>query len=236
MNLLFSNDKRGQYPDSWYAATATPLDPFPTLKGEITADACVVGAGYTGLSTALHLAEKGYSVVVLEAQRVGFGASGRNGGQVGHGHNMDQPSLEKKLGKSDARLLWDIAEESIKITRDLAAKHAPDALFKPGHASAYFSQKEADTGRRGYEYLAANYDFEAEYLDRSATADIIGTDQYYGMAETTPDEAPGETPAEMKIEIAGPSTAGRGRPAAWEVASIVNNLEMRQGRLFDADG
>ncbi len=185
MNLLFSNDKRGQYPDSWYAATATPLDPFPTLKGEITADVCVVGAGYTGLSTALHLAEKGYSVVVLEAQRVGFGASGRNGGQVGHGHNMDQPSLEKKLGKPDARLLWDIAEESIKTTRDLATKHAPDALFKPGHASAYFSQKEADAGRKGYEYLAANYDFGAEYLDKSATENIIGTDQYYGMVLDT---------------------------------------------------
>ena len=181
MNLLFSNDKRGKYPDSWYAATATPLNPFPALKGEVAADVCVVGGGYTGLSTALHLAEKGYSVVVLEAQRVGFGASGRNGGQVGHGHNMDQTSLEKKLGKPDAHLLWDIAEESIKITRDLAAKHAPDAMFKPGHASAYFSQKEADAGQRDYEYLAANYGFEAEYLNKSATADIIGTDQYCGM-------------------------------------------------------
>lgn len=182
MNLLFSNDKRGEYPDSWYAATATPLAAFPKLKGEVSADICVVGGGYTGLSTALHLAQSGFSVVVLEAQRVGFGASGRNGGQVGHGHNMDQRSLEKKLGKSDARLLWDIAEDSIKITRDLAAKHAPDALFKPGHGSAYFSQKHADSGREDYEYLAANYGFEqAEYLDRSATAQIVGTDQYSGM-------------------------------------------------------
>jgi len=181
MNLIYANDKRGEYPESWYAATATPLDPLPELKGEVSADVCVVGGGYTGLSTALHLAEKGYSVVLLEAQRVGFGASGRNGGQVGHGHNMSQPSLEKKLGKADARMLWDIAEESITITRDLAAKHAPDAGFKPGHASAYFSQKEADAGRRDCEYLAENYGFGGQFLDKSATEEIVGTDQYYGM-------------------------------------------------------
>ncbi len=181
MNPIFANDKRGQYPESWYAATATPLDPLPELKGEVTADVCVVGGGYTGLSTALHLAEKGYSVVLLEAQRVGFGASGRNGGQVGHGHNMSQPSLEKKLGKPDAKMLWDIAEESITLTRDLAAKHAPDAQFKPGHASAYFSQKEAEAGRRDCEYLAENYGFGGQFLNKSATQEIVGTDQYYGM-------------------------------------------------------
>lgn len=185
MNLLFTNDKRGQYPDSWYAATASSMAPFPALKGEVKADVCVVGGGYTGLSTALHLAERGYSVVLLEAQRIGFGASGRNGGQVGHGHNMGQPSLEKKLGLSDAKLLWDIAEASIKITRDLAAKHAPDALFKPGHASAYFSQKEADAGRKDCDYLAENYGFGGKFLDKSATADIIGTEQYYGMVLDT---------------------------------------------------
>ncbi len=181
MNLIYANDKRGEYPDSWYAATATPLDPLPDLKGEVTADVCVVGGGYTGLSTALHLAEKGYSVVLLEAQRVGFGASGRNGGQVGHGHNMSQPSLEKKLGKADAKMLWDIAEDSITTTRNLAAKHAPDAAFKPGHASAYFSRKEADAGRRDCEYLAENYGFSGQFLDKSATEEIVGTDQYYGM-------------------------------------------------------
>lgn len=186
MSVLFSNDKKGQYPESWYAATATPLADSPALKGEISADVCVVGGGFTGLSTALHLAESGFNVVVLEAQRIGFGASGRNGGQVGHGHNMSQSSLEQKLGKPDARMLWDIAEDSIKITRDLAAKHAPDAMFKAGHGSAYFSQKEADAGRKDYEYLAANYDFDqAEYLDKTATAQIVGTDQYCGMVLDT---------------------------------------------------
>ncbi len=185
MNLLYSNDKKGQYPDSWYAATASTLDPLATLKGEMRADVCVVGGGYTGLSTALHLAERGYSVVVLEAQRVGFGASGRNGGQVGHGQNIGQASLEKKQGLADARMLWDIAHDSIKITRDLAAKHAPDAMFKPGHGSAYFSQKDANSGRKDCEYLAEHYGFDGTYLDRDATAQIVGTDQYAGMVLDT---------------------------------------------------
>lgn len=181
MNLLFSNDKRGTYPDSWYAATATPLDPFPELKGEVTADVCVVGGGYTGLSAALHLAERGYSVVLLEAQRIGFGASGRNGGQVGSGHNMDQAALEKKLGKADARMLWDIAEASKEITRELVAKHAPDADYRPGHAVAYYSAKEAEQGIRKRDYLAENYGHTGtEILNKSDMEALVGNPVYAG--------------------------------------------------------
>ena len=90
MNLLYSNDRKGEYPNSWYAETAIPMERFPALEGEVKADVCIVGGGYTGLSAALHLAEAGMSVVLLEAQRVGFGASGRNGGQLGSGQRMDQ--------------------------------------------------------------------------------------------------------------------------------------------------
>ena len=85
MNLLHANDKPGAYPESYYAATATQLPPFPVLKGAHKADLCVIGGGYTGLSAALHAAQAGLSVILLEAQRVGFGASGRNGGQLGSG-------------------------------------------------------------------------------------------------------------------------------------------------------
>ena len=88
VNLLHANDRRGEYPASYYAETAAPLNRFPVLKGQHKADVCIVGGGYTGLSAALHLAQKGYDVVLLEAHRVGFGASGRNGGQVGSGRRL----------------------------------------------------------------------------------------------------------------------------------------------------
>ena len=90
MNLLFANDRAGEYPASYYAATRSDLAPFPALAGEVRADVCIVGGGYTGLSAALHLAQAGRRVVLLEAHRVGFGASGRNGGQVGSGQRLDQ--------------------------------------------------------------------------------------------------------------------------------------------------
>ena len=82
LDLLTVNDVPGEYPASLYAAEAEKLPPFPTAKGALHANVCVIGGGFTGLSTALHLAERGYDVILLEAQRVGFGASGRNGGQV----------------------------------------------------------------------------------------------------------------------------------------------------------
>lgn len=94
------------YPASYYTATASAWPSQPSLKGDETADVCVVGAGYAGLSAALHLAERGYKVTLLDAERVGFGASGRNGGQLGTGHRKDQRALEEKLGRDWAHRLW----------------------------------------------------------------------------------------------------------------------------------
>jgi gamma-glutamylputrescine oxidase len=117
LNLLHANDRAGEYPPSWYAATRAEFPPLPPLVGEVRADVCVIGAGYTGLSAALHLAQRGYRVVVLEAHRVGFGASGRNGGQVGSGQRLDQEALEATVGRADARRLWDLAEEAKAMVR-----------------------------------------------------------------------------------------------------------------------
>ncbi|MGI9390820.1 MAG: NAD(P)/FAD-dependent oxidoreductase, partial [Boseongicola sp.] len=106
MNPLYRNDTPGNYPQSWYAATADTSAERPALDGDLACDVAIVGAGYTGLSTALHAAEKGLDVVVVDAHRVGFGASGRNGGQVGTGWNKDQRWLERRVGPDDARKLW----------------------------------------------------------------------------------------------------------------------------------
>ncbi|MFN3825245.1 MAG: NAD(P)/FAD-dependent oxidoreductase [Pseudorhodobacter sp.] len=159
MNLLHANDRRGEYPASYYAATATPLAPFPMLKGQVEADVCVVGAGYTGLSAALHLAGAGFRVVVLEAHRVGFGASGRNGGQVGSGQRLEQDQLESMVGRTRARTLWDMGEEAKALVKDLIARHAMPVKFRPGIAHACYSQAEVDHARSMAEKLARDYDY-----------------------------------------------------------------------------
>ncbi|MGY9049241.1 MAG: NAD(P)/FAD-dependent oxidoreductase, partial [Rhodobacterales bacterium] len=134
MDLLFSNDKRGAYPQSWYAATADVLEPFAPLKGDTRADVCIVGGGYTGLSAALHLAQAGLDVVVLEAHRVGFGASGRNGGQLGSGQRQDQKVLESMVGLDAARKLWNLAEDAKSLVKSLISEHDIDCHLKPGVA------------------------------------------------------------------------------------------------------
>jgi len=134
MNLLHENDRLGQYPDSWYAATANTLPEFPPLKGANQADVCIIGAGFTGLSSALHLAKAGFSVVLLEAHRVGWGASGRNGGQLGSGQRREQDELEKMLGFDHAKRLWDIAEESKATVRELVAAHDIQCDLRDGVA------------------------------------------------------------------------------------------------------
>ncbi|MBL4918220.1 NAD(P)/FAD-dependent oxidoreductase [Szabonella alba] len=160
MNLLHANDRRGEYPASYYTASATPLAPFPMLKGQVETDICVVGAGYTGLSAALHLAEAGFRVVVLEAHRVGFGASGRNGGQVGSGQRLEQDQLEGMVGRTRARALWDMGEEAKTLVKDLIARHAMPVTFRPGIAHACYSQGEADHAKVMAEKLARDYDYD----------------------------------------------------------------------------
>ena len=104
---------------TWYDATAGERPSFPTLAGDRRADVCVIGAGFTGLSAALHLAERGLDVVLLEAGRVGDGGSGRNGGQIHSGQRRETAYLEKVAGRSDAKKLWDMAEDAKHLVREL---------------------------------------------------------------------------------------------------------------------
>ena len=101
--------------DSYYAASANPSPVHPRLTGDVDADVCVVGGGIAGCSTALHLAERGYRVVLLEAKRIAWGASGRSGGQAIIGYASGQQKLIDQLGFDDARKLWDISVESLAL-------------------------------------------------------------------------------------------------------------------------
>ncbi len=180
MNLLYANDRRGEYPPSWYAATAVPAPRRAALAGAVRADVCVVGAGYTGLSAALHLAQRRLRVVVLEAHRAGWGASGRNGGQVGSGQRLDQDWIAARLGPDDARHLWRIAEEAKALVQTLAAG-MPGTDWRPGVAHAFLHGSEVDHARRYADRLARDYGYtRIAPLDRAATATLLGTDAYAG--------------------------------------------------------
>lgn len=181
MNLLHVNDRRGEYPASYYAATATPLDRFPVLKGARKADVCVVGGGYTGLSAALHLAQKGYDVILLEAHRVGFGASGRNGGQVGSGQRQDQVWIEKTVGRENAHRLWNLAEEAKSLVKSLVRDHAMPVTFHPGIAHACRSEAEVRDTHAYAEKLHRDYGYQhLESLDRTGIRRLIGSTEYVG--------------------------------------------------------
>jgi gamma-glutamylputrescine oxidase len=181
VNLLYANDQRGEYPASYYAATAAPIDRFPILKGQHRADVCVVGGGYTGLSAALHLAQKGFDVVLLEAHRVGFGASGRNGGQVGSGQRQDQVWIEKTVGKENARRLWDLAEEAKTLVKTLIRDHAMPVTFHPGIAHACRTETEVRDAHGYAEKLRRDYGYQhLEALDRTSIRRLIGSQAYVG--------------------------------------------------------
>ena len=181
MKLLYSNDRPGEYPPSWYGATATPLEPFGPLRGEVTADVCVVGGGFTGLSAALHLAQRGFDVALVEAHRVGFGASGRNGGQLGSGQRMDQDYIEGLVGRDDALKLWDLAEEAKDLVKSLIARHKIDCHLKPGIAHLGFSQREVDEEHAYADHLADRYGYaHLEKLDRDAAQAICPSPKYVG--------------------------------------------------------
>lgn len=133
---------------SWYAATANPAPNRPALTGRVEADVCVVGGGVAGCSTALHLAERGLRVVLLEADRIAGGASGRSGGQLLPGYSCGQDPLVRHLGEADARRLWDWTLEGLDFAREAVAKHGISCDLTPGHLLAGVRPRHDEELRR----------------------------------------------------------------------------------------
>jgi gamma-glutamylputrescine oxidase len=181
MNLLHVNDRAGEYPPSYYAATRADFAAQPALQGAVRADVCIVGGGYTGLSAALHLAQRGMSVIVLEAHRVGFGASGRNGGQVGSGQRLDQDALEAAVGLADARRLWDFAQEAKDMVRGLIAAHDMPVRFHPGIAHACWTAGEVRDAHAYADKLRRDYGYEqVEPLSKDQIGRLIPSGVFAG--------------------------------------------------------
>ena len=169
------------HPRSFWATTANASSDRPPLEGDRSCDVCVIGGGYTGLSAALHLAERGYEVVLLEAHRVGWGASGRNGGQLGSAHAKLQPTLVEKYGTDTARALWDLAEDAKALVKGLIDEHQIDCDYAPGNTACAVKPSDFDYLREHVEIAARDYGYEAyEVFDRAEIAEISGSPCYAG--------------------------------------------------------
>jgi gamma-glutamylputrescine oxidase len=127
---------------SWYEASAQPAPPHPVLAGDHSADVAILGAGYTGLSAALALAERGYRVAVVEAAQIGSGASGRNGGQVITGFNPPFTALAARHGIDAARALFELAEAGKTLLRERVARHAIACDLTWGFACAALKPRQ----------------------------------------------------------------------------------------------
>ncbi|MCV0427311.1 MAG: FAD-binding oxidoreductase [Roseibium sp.] len=181
LDLLTANDTPGQHAPSYYAATANRQTSHPKLEEHKSCDVCVVGGGYTGLSAALHLAERGLTVILLEANRIGWGASGRNGGQVGSGQRVEQTVLEERHGKSHARLLWDLAEDSKALVRDLISRHGIDCDYTPGILHADHRKGFVEESRDYVEHLQLVYGYEdIRFVGGDEIGELVGSPRYFG--------------------------------------------------------
>jgi gamma-glutamylputrescine oxidase len=167
--------------DSYYAASAHPAPHRPALTGDVEADVCVVGGGIAGCATALFLAERGYRVVLLEGNRIAFGASGRSGGQAIVGYACSQDTLAAQVGPADARKLFDITVDALDLVKALVERHRIDCDLHWGHLhTAIKPRQEADL-RAYQEELTGEYGYAGtRWLDRAELGEVLDTDRYIG--------------------------------------------------------
>ena len=170
-----------ELPHSYYAVTAPAGESHRALAGRETADVCVVGAGFTGVSAALHLVERGYSVVVLEAERVGWGASGRNGGQIGSGMRESMSVLERSVGAAHAAELWALCEESKSIIVDRIARHGIDCDWRPGNLLASTRERYMGWIESEAEFCHRRFGYPGyRMLSRAEMREEVASDCYVG--------------------------------------------------------
>ncbi|WP_116810056.1 NAD(P)/FAD-dependent oxidoreductase [Steroidobacter cummioxidans] len=164
---------------SYYAASANPAPEHPQLQGDVTADVCVIGGGIAGCSTALDLAERGYKVVLLEGQRIGWGASGRSGGQAISGFASGQSKLVQQVGAENARRMWDISLEGLQLIRDRVAKYHIDCDLHWGQMHVAIKQRQRETLLHEQREAEDTYGYrQLEFLERDKVESLLATKRY----------------------------------------------------------
>ena len=166
---------------SWYAASANPAPLREPLRGETTADVCVVGGGIAGCSTALHLAERGYRVALLEGRRIAWGASGRSGGQAIFGFAAGQDKLVAQVGREAARRMFDVSVEALDLLKDRIARHAIDCDLHWGQMHVAIKPRHETELKAWQEELARDYGYESlRWLGSDEVGGILATERYIG--------------------------------------------------------
>ncbi len=170
-----------QHAPSYYAATANRQLAFPPLTGDEQADVCIVGGGFTGLNTAIELAERGLSVVLLEARRIGWGASGRNGGQLirGVGHDLEQ--FRPVIGDEGVKALKMMGLEAVEIVRERIARHAIPCDLTWGYCDLATKPRHVEDFQASYDDLKAlGYRHELRLVPAEEMHSVVGSDRYLG--------------------------------------------------------
>jgi gamma-glutamylputrescine oxidase len=165
---------------SYYAATAARGEAYAPLSGDADCDVAIVGGGLAGLSAALELAGRGLAVRLLEAREVGFGASGRNGGQAIHGLACNQATIEQQLGAADARRVWDMSIEALDLMRARIREHAIDCDWRDGYLAVATSARKARELFDATEHTERTYGYRQQVIPPAALPRWIASDRYHG--------------------------------------------------------
>ncbi len=164
---------------SYYAATAARTQNFAALQGDAgLCDVAIVGGGLAGLSAAIELRERGFDVVLLEAQQVGWGASGRNGGQAIHGLACDQATIEAQLGADEARRIFAMSVEALDLIRQRCAQFQIDCDWRDGYLGVATSERKSRELRAAADRLADHYEYPLRWIDAPDLAQWIDSPRY----------------------------------------------------------
>ena len=193
---------------SYYAASANPAPSRPPLTADVEADVCVVGGGIAGCATALFLAQRGYQVVLLEGNRIAFGASGRSGGQAIVGYACSQDKLVAQVGKADARKMFDISVDALDLLQSLVEQHNIDCDLHLGHLhTAIKPRQEADL-RAYQDELASEYGYTStRWLDQAELGEVLNTQSLRWRPARRPQRPPAS--AQLHTGTRGCRRSGR---------------------------
>ena len=165
--------------NSYYAASANEQPKYPTLEGDIEVDICVVGGGFAGLSAAIELADRGYKVAVLEANHIGFGASGRNGGQLIAGLACEQDVIENAIGFDAAKQVWRMTIEALDLVRERVKRFDIQCDLTDGFLGVSVGEKKGKQLRKWFHDMQLRYKYNAQWIEPAHIKQWIDSPRYF---------------------------------------------------------